>query len=49
VSSKWRELVLLKESYHVITADLERAAVAGHIQRFCEAIVEARAAPGAVK
>ncbi len=36
--SKRRELVLLKESYHVVTADLERAKVATELQRFCESL-----------
>lgn len=35
VGSTRRELVLLKQSYHVVTADLERAAVAAHLQCFC--------------
>lgn len=40
VSSTRRELVLLKESYHVVTADLERAKVAAEVQRFCESMFE---------
>jgi carboxylesterase len=35
VGSSRSELVLLKKSYHLVTADLERAAVADHLQRFC--------------
>lgn len=42
VGSEWRELVLLKQSYHVVTADLERATVAAHLQRFCESVIEMR-------
>lgn len=38
VGSRRRELVLLKESYHVVTADLERTAVAVHLQKFCESL-----------
>jgi carboxylesterase len=45
VGSARRELVLLQESYHLITADLERATVARRLQRFCESVtVPARAA-----
>jgi carboxylesterase len=42
VGSTWRELVMLKQSYHVVTADLERATVAAHLQRFCESVIEMR-------
>jgi esterase/lipase len=35
VGSVRSELVVLKQSYHLVTADLEREAVAGHLQRFC--------------
>jgi carboxylesterase len=35
IGSSRSELVLLKDSYHLVTADLERAAVAEHLQRFC--------------
>lgn len=45
INSSWREMVLLKESYHVISADLERRTVAAHVQRFCEAVVEMGNAP----
>ncbi len=44
IGSTWRELVLLKESYHVVTADLERGTVATHLQRFCESVIELREA-----
>jgi carboxylesterase len=40
VGSARRELVLLKESYHVVTADLERAKVAAALQRFCESLIQ---------
>ena len=42
VGSEWREVVMLKQSYHVVTADLERATVAAHLQRFCESVIEMR-------
>jgi carboxylesterase len=35
VGSARREVVLLEQSYHVVSADLERSAVADHLQRFC--------------
>ena len=38
VSSKRRELLLLDQSYHLVTADLERAAVAERLQRFCDSL-----------
>jgi carboxylesterase len=38
VSSVRRELVLLERSYHMITADLERAAVAMQLERFCASL-----------
>jgi len=40
--SKRKEEILLRDSYHVVTADLERARVAGEMERFCRSI----AAPG---
>jgi carboxylesterase len=40
IGSTWRELILLKQSYHVVSADLERATVAVHLQRFCESVIE---------
>ncbi len=40
INSSWRELILLKQSYHVVSADLERATVAVNLQRFCETVVE---------
>ena len=43
VGSAQSELVLLKKSYHVVSADLERAAVADHLQRFCGALAAGRA------
>src|SRR6267143_3963318 len=35
VASPRRELLLLKQSYHLVSADLERATVADHLQQFC--------------
>ena len=49
VGSQRRELVMLKNSYHVITADLDRALVASSITDFCLSLAapsEARAAAG---
>jgi carboxylesterase len=42
VGSVRRDLLLLENSYHLVTADLERATVARHLQRFCASL----AAPG---
>jgi carboxylesterase len=44
VGSRRRELVLLDNSYHVVSADLERAVVGDHLLRFC-ASLQADAAP----
>ncbi len=44
VSSKRREVVMLKESYHVITADLERATVAASVEGFCRSLAKPRTA-----
>ena len=41
LGSARRELVLLRDSYHVITADQERGAVADHVQKFCESLMQA--------
>ena len=38
ISSERRELMLLEQSYHLVTADLERAAVAERLQQFCESV-----------
>ena len=35
VGSSRRELLLLKQSYHLVSADLERSTVADHLQKFC--------------
>jgi len=43
VGSARCELVLLKESYHVVTADLERTKVAAEMQRFCESLIDTHA------
>jgi len=42
VGSPRSEIVLLKQSYHVVSADLERSAVADHLQRFCGALAATR-------
>lgn len=44
VGSSRRELVLLRNSYHLITADLERASVASHLQQFCSSLLPTAAA-----
>jgi carboxylesterase len=36
--SRHKEIMLLENSYHVVTADLERSRVAAEIARFCNAI-----------
>jgi esterase/lipase len=38
VGSSRRELLLLKQSYHLVSADLERSTVADHLQKFCGSI-----------
>ena len=38
ISSERRELLLLEQSYHLVTADIERAAVAERLQQFCESV-----------
>jgi carboxylesterase len=43
VGSARREMVMLEHSYHVVSADVERTAVAGHLQRFCDSLAVARA------
>jgi carboxylesterase len=43
VSSARRELLLLRNSYHLVTADLERATVAERLARFCDSLVSERA------
>lgn len=45
VGSVRREMVLLERSYHVVTADLERSAVADHVQRFCDSVAAPMTAP----
>ncbi|MGB8166004.1 MAG: alpha/beta fold hydrolase [Chthoniobacteraceae bacterium] len=44
VASPTKELVLIQNSYHVITADQERERVAEHIATFCERVVAESAA-----
>lgn len=39
IASPVKELVLLKDSYHVITADQERESVAEHLAAFCKRVV----------
>ncbi len=41
VGSLRSEIVLLKQSYHVVSADLERSSVADHLQRFCGSLSDA--------
>ena len=38
VASSRRELVLLKQSYHLVSADLERSLVAERLQKFCASL-----------
>src|SRR3989442_3346860 len=38
VASARRELVLLKQSYHLVSADLERSLVAERLQKFCASL-----------
>jgi carboxylesterase len=38
VASRRRELVLLKQSYHLVSADLERSLVAERLQKFCASL-----------
>lgn len=40
VSSPRRELVLLKDSYHLVSVDRERAVVAERLQAFCRSLAE---------
>jgi len=48
VRSPRRELVLLRNSYHLVSTDLERAAVAGRLQAFCRSL-ESEARPAREK
>lgn len=38
VAAKRRELLLLKNSYHLVAADLERSLVAERLQQFCDSL-----------
>jgi carboxylesterase len=38
IGSARRELVMLKHSYHIVSADLERSTVAKHMRRFCDSL-----------
>jgi carboxylesterase len=44
VASERRELLLLKNSYHLVCADLERSAVAERLQAFCASLTAAAGA-----
>jgi len=46
VASERRELLLLKDSYHLVSADRERSRVAERLQHFCGSLVAPGAAPG---
>jgi len=41
VASPKRELLLLKNSYHLVAADLERSVVAARLQKFCAEVARA--------
>jgi carboxylesterase len=38
VGSKQKEIILLQDSYHAVTADVERTRVAAEIERFCHTV-----------
>jgi len=40
IASQRRELLLLEQSYHLVSADLERSLVAGRVQQFCGSLAE---------
>ena len=42
VGSARREIVMLEQSYHVVSADVERSVVAEHMQRFCGSLAVER-------
>lgn len=44
VGSSRRELVLLKQSYHLVSADVERSIVADRLQKFCGSLAVPRSA-----
>ena len=44
VGAERREMLLLKRSYHLVTVDLERAAVAERLAAFCDSLLPARGA-----
>jgi esterase/lipase len=31
-------MVMLEQSYHIVSADLKRSTVAQHLQRFCDSL-----------
>ena len=42
VSAARRELVMLEQSYHIVSADLERSTVAQHLRQFCDSLAAPR-------
>ena len=44
VGSSRRELLLLRQSYHLVSADVERSIVAEHLQKFCGSLAVSRSA-----
>ena len=47
VASARREVVLLRQSYHLVSVDVERATVASELQAFCDSLVQERKVPSA--
>ena len=47
VGSARRELLWLKQSYHLVCADVERSVVADHLLRFCRSLAGSRSAVAA--
>jgi carboxylesterase len=45
IGSTKRELLLLKQSYHLVSVDLERSAVADRLRAFCNSVADAVADP----
>ncbi|HKA43988.1 MAG TPA: alpha/beta fold hydrolase [Burkholderiales bacterium] len=46
IGSTHKKILLLSNSYHIVTADLEREKVAQEIVRFCASIAEPQPSPG---
>lgn len=44
IGSARREMIWLKQSYHLVCADLERSAVAEHLLRFCRSLSRSQSA-----